>query len=95
MRHIPTGIEAKASAKCQHQNRRNARAMLEARVTQHYNNEKYAAIEKDRQSKVGSGMRGDKIRTYREKDDVVIDHRTNRKTRLSVVLKGDLGGLFQ
>jgi peptide chain release factor 1 len=95
MRHIPTGIEAKASAKCQHQNRRTARAMLEARVTQHYNNAKYAALEQDRQSKVGSGMRGDKIRTYREKDDVVIDHRTNRKTRLSVVLKGDLSGIYQ
>ncbi len=32
MRHIPTGIEASSSERCQHQNKRIARAVLEARV---------------------------------------------------------------
>lgn len=94
MRHIPTGIEAKASTKSQHQNRRTARAVLEARVEAFYANESYNKREKERRDKVGSGQRGDKIRTYREKDDVVIDHRTDQKTRLSAVLKGELGVLF-
>lgn len=34
IRHLPTGIEAKASDRCQHANRRAARAMLEARVAE-------------------------------------------------------------
>ena len=35
-------------------------------------------------------MRGDKIRTYRERDDIATDHRTEQKARLSQILKGDL-----
>lgn len=36
----------------------------------------------------GMGKRGDKIRTYRTKDDLVIDHRTDRRCRLSDFVKG-------
>ena len=35
-----------------------------------------------RRQQLGSGQRGDKIRTYRERDDLVIDHRAGTKTRL-------------
>ncbi len=47
----------------------------------------------ERKSQVGSGMRGDKRRTYRERDDRVVDHVTGRKTTLKRVLRGDLGAL--
>jgi protein subunit release factor A len=39
-------------------------------------------------------MRGDKIRTYREQDDQVKDHRTNKKTSLAKVRRGGLEALF-
>ena len=90
MRHLPTGIEAKAAAKCQHTNRRTARAMLEARVFEFYESKKRTKESADRKSKVGSGMRGDKIRTYREQDDVVIDHVLETKARLKDVRAGRL-----
>ncbi len=35
-------------------------------------------------------MRGDKRRTYREKDDMVIDHINNKRGLLSQILKGNL-----
>lgn len=37
---------------------------------------------------VGSGQRGDKVRTYRCQDDRVTDHRSQRSARLADVLNG-------
>lgn len=90
MRHLPTGIEAKASMKSQHQNKKTARAMLEARVSNFLSQIDRQSHENDRKTKVGSGMRGDKIRTYREQDDLVTDHISGKKARLSKILTGML-----
>ena len=94
MRHVPTGIEAKSALKCQHQNRREARSMLEARVKSLQEKKMYEEISDKRREK-GSGMRGDKIRTYREKDDIVIDHRTDKKYRLKDIRAGKLRNLLE
>lgn len=93
MRHKPTGIEAKASAKSQHQNRKAARAMLEARVAAKLSQESSAARHAERLKQVGSGMRGDKIRTYCVQHNLVQDHRTGKKCRLTDVQAGALGKL--
>lgn len=90
MRHRPTGIEAKASAKSQHQNRRTARAVLEARVRAVEEGRVATSRAMDRRLQVGSGMRGDKVRTYRVQDEIVTDHRSGRKTRLARVRAGFL-----
>jgi protein subunit release factor A len=51
------------------------------------------AVEDDvRRQQIGSGMRGDKRRTYRFQDDGVSDHITGRSARASKVMKG---GLFE
>lgn len=90
MRHRPTGIEAKAAAKSQHQNRKTARSMLEARVHAVMEERLNQDRAQDRRRQVGSGMRADKIRTYRQQDDQVTDHRTGRKARLLKVRAGNL-----
>lgn len=91
LRHRPTGIEAKcAAAKSQHANRRTAREMLEARVAAHFAAISKAAGDARRKAMIGSGMRGDKIRTYRQQDDLATDHRSGRKCRLSGVVRGNL-----
>ena len=90
MRHVPTGIEAKAATKSQHDNRRTARATLEARVKDHYSSIEQKRRSQERSESRGSGMRGDKIRTYRERDDQVTDHRSDRKARLKDVRAGNL-----
>lgn len=93
MRHTPTGIEARAAAKSQQRNRITARAVLEARVAAHFEGEAGASEAADRRAKVGSGMRGDKVRTYREQDNQVTDHRSERKARLGDVRAGKLESL--
>lgn len=47
-----------------------------------------------RTSQIGSGMRGDKRRTYRFQDDVVTDHVSGKRGRLSNVLKGNFDTLW-
>lgn len=93
LRHVPTGLEAKASTKSQYQNRRTARTMLEARVAEHFAKQSQAKTAEQRRTMAGSGMRGDKIRTYREQDDRVTDHRSERKAGLKRVLAGHLEAL--
>ena len=91
MRHIPTGIEAKAAAKSQYRNKQLARDMLESRVENYYQR---IERENHRKAERGSGMRGDKIRTYREKDDVVIDHKSETKYRLRDIKNGKLESIL-
>lgn len=90
MRHVPTGIEAKAATKSQLQNRKTARELLEARVKYYFERLRQDRIDRHRAGSRGSGMRGDKIRTYRERDDVVTDHRREKKARLRDVKNGHL-----
>ncbi len=90
MRHEPTGIEAMASARCQHVNRRLARAMLEIRVREHFESSRAAAHNAERLEKRGSGMRADKIKTYRAQDDTVTNHLTGTKYRLKDALAGKI-----
>jgi protein subunit release factor A len=48
-----------------------------------------STIASNRKQQVGSGMRGDKIRTYRFQDDTVQDHITGRRAKCGTVLKGN------
>lgn len=90
MRHKPSNIEVRVDGRSQLLNRRAARELLESRVLSQIStlqNEKQAEM---RKKAVGTGERGDKVRTYREQDNLVICHRTNHKYRLSEARKGYL-----
>lgn len=89
VRHLPTGVEAYCcSNRSQHQNRAAAREVLVARISKIMNDNESCRSRATRKGQIGSGQRGDKIRTYRVRDGVVIDHLTNRKLRLADVLAG-------
>ena len=47
-----------------------------------------------RRKQIGSGMRGDKRRTYRFQDDTVVDHVTGKSTQASKAMKGAIQGLW-
>ncbi len=90
MTHIPTGITARIDGRSQHKNKEIARELLEGRVAKIEKEKLHSKLEKERKDKVGSGQRGDKIRTYRVKDDIVQDHRNDSKVSLKKVLSGCL-----
>ena len=94
MRHAPTGIEAKAECeRTQSHNKRIAREVLEMRVAAFISGQRKSSIDEHRRNMVGSGMRGDKVRTYREQNDQVSDHRSGKKTSLRATEDGKLESL--
>jgi protein subunit release factor A len=46
-------------------------------------------------SKIGSGMRGDKRRTYRFQDDTLVDHVIGKTMQASKAMKGGMGALWR
>ena len=88
--HVPTGTTVKVDGRNQHLNRRQAYRVLEERLQASISKVHEAERSRNRREQVGSGERGDKIRTYRVQDGQVIDHRTNAKTSLREVLSGNL-----
>lgn len=88
--HAPTGITAQADGRSQAQNRQNAIAEVMARVRQHFRNVSAGQERADRQQQVGTGQRGDKIRTIRVQDGVVTNHLNGRKISYSSYSKGEI-----
>jgi len=88
--HRPTGIAVHCETeRSQQQNRSIARDRLFARIEEAERAKQQAARAQDRRTQVGSGMRGDKRRTIRAQEGVVVDHPTGRTWRLKEYLRGD------
>lgn len=92
--HLPSGITVTVDGRDQHANRRAARAELERRLAVREATTQRTQLRELRRGQIGSGERGDKVRTYREQDGRVTDHRTGRQAALGAVLRGDLSGLY-
>lgn len=75
--------------KSQHQSREMALKVLAARLADNSANSDRKSREKLRKSQVGTGMRSDKIRTYRFQDDQVQDHITGKSWTLKKWMRGD------
>jgi peptide chain release factor 1 len=70
--------------------------VLQARLADHFREEKERAIAKDRSSQVKTGDRSEKIRTYNFPQNRVTDHRINLTLhKLESIMKGDLEKLFE
>ena len=90
--HKPTGIAvAMQDERSQLQNRARAMTVLRARLLQAAQQEADAKASAERKSQVGTGGRGEKIRTYNYKENRVTDHRIGFTIyRLQEVLAGNL-----
>jgi peptide chain release factor 1 len=89
--HKQTGISVKyESERSQSQNLRVAKALLAARLQHARDTEVGATRHADRKAQTGTGMRGDKRRTIRVRDDRVADHLTGRTTSVKAYLRGEL-----
>lgn len=88
--HRPSGVTVRCDvSRSQHQNRSSALSMLRARLLDAKRSAAKVAEDDSRRAQVGSGMRGDKIRTVRSQDDTVTDHRTGRRLRFRDYVRGE------
>lgn len=91
MIHLPTRIEVRMQeSKSQHQNKQRAWQLLRARVWDHFQRARDAERAETRSKMIGSGQRSQRIRTYRFKENIVVDHRLNHSFGLQSILGGEL-----
>lgn len=94
--HVPTGLVVSCQdERSQVQNRLRALKVLAARLEEM---ERGAELEKqgvERRSKIGSGDRSEKIRTYNYPQNRITDHRAGYTSRnLKAIMDGDLGAML-
>lgn len=92
--HIPTGKISTAQCRSRINSEEEAKSALLEQLANDARYRRAIEIAKDRKTQVGSGMRGDKVRTYRFQDDVVKDHRTEKSASVRHVLRGNFDLLW-
>ncbi|MBO7747407.1 peptide chain release factor 1 [Paenibacillus sp. MWE-103] len=90
--HVPTGIMAQCQdGKSQNENKAKALQVLRARISDMKRQEEEAKYAGERKSKVGTGDRSERIRTYNYPQSRVTDHRIGLTLhKLDSVLNGDM-----
>ncbi len=95
--HIPTGIVAASQdGRSQHDNKDKAMKALITKIYDKFQQEQEAAIGSERKSKIGSGDRAEKIRTYNYPQNRVTDHRIGFTIQqLDRVMEGKMDDIVQ
>jgi peptide chain release factor 1 len=94
--HRPTGVEVRMQeSKSQQQNREKAWRLLKARVYEIEQAKQRAERDETRAAMIGTGSRSERIRTYRYKDNIAVDHRLGESFNLGKILAGDLNPIVE
>lgn len=70
-------------------------AVLRARLLALSEDAQSTSLNASRKNQVGSGMRGDKVRTIRCQDGIVTDHILDVKVPLREYLRGEFGAIIK
>lgn len=95
LKHVPSGISVRVDGgRSQHINRQTALGVLRARLRQAEGEKVTTDRNRHRRDQVGTGMRGDKVRTIAMQRDSVTDHRTGKTMKAKDYLRGNLRGIW-
>ena len=97
MTHIPTGIVVTCqNERSQIQNREQALKVLKARIYEETLRKQEEELGSERRSKIGTGDRSEKIRTYNYPQNRITDHRIGFTImQLDRVMEGDLEPIIE
>lgn len=94
--HKPTGITVRSeSERSQHRNKQIALDILKSRLRERISADINKEINDKRKDQIGSGMRGDKIRTIALQRDLVTDHRLNKSISARTYFEGKLDKFYE
>lgn len=94
MIHIPTGLVQQAMGRERSSNLRDAKAALLEMLDEEVRKQRYGVLSSTRKEQVGSGMRGDKVRTIRFQDDTATDHNSGKRITATEYMKGHMDKLW-
>ena len=92
--HLPTGIIRKSETRHRESSRRYAMEAVAKALQELAQAKSHSSQNLSRREQVGSGMRGDKRRTYRFQEDAVHDHITGRRASCADVMRGNFDKLW-
>lgn len=93
--HLPTNItQTSQTERSRDSNLNQAMRIINERLDLIENNSQSFKNNDKRKEQIGSGMRGDKRRTYRFQDGTVIDHITGKKARCKDIMRGEFDKLW-
>lgn len=93
--HIPTGLQVRSEeTRYQAKNEELAWKRMEEKLRDIFEKKQFEKTKNIRSNQIGEGERSDKRRTYREKDNLVIDHITGKKASWKDIMKGRIELLF-
>lgn len=93
--HLPTGIVRTGQTRSRKNSFKIAMDALEEDIKNIEIDNKKKAFNSIRKNQIGTGQRGDKIRTYRFQDDIVTDHNTGKTAKASKIMKGHFDLLWK
>ncbi|TVQ32039.1 MAG: PCRF domain-containing protein [Phycisphaeraceae bacterium] len=94
--HEPTGVEVRMQeSKSQRQNKEKAWRLLRARLYELEMEKQRAQRDQARSAQIGAAGRSERIRTYRYKENIAVDHRLNESFSLQSLLAGEMGDLME
>jgi peptide chain release factor 1 len=94
MIHIPTGLKQESRGRSRETNLRQAKAALIAILDEKLRAERAGSLADTRKTQMGSGMRGDKVRTIRYQDNIAKDHQTGKQCPAIKLMEGNFDLLW-
>lgn len=94
LRHIPSGVVVTAQTRSRINSEQEARRELKKRLTSSQTSSIREAQASKRKDQVGTGQRGDKIRTIQFQNNVAQDHRNGKRITAEQYLKGNMNLLW-
>ena len=94
LKHIPTGMVSTAQTRSRINSYNEALSALKKRIEQEDRSTQYNTVNSIRKEQVGSGMRGDKIRTIQFQHNTAVDHRTGKRCTSDQYIRGEMYRLW-
>lgn len=92
--HIPTGVVVTAQTRNRDSSLKQARDELISRLQKDADTRHVVESGQAKKRQVGTGQRGDKIRTIRFQDDRATDHRNDRRIKADDYMRGGMYKLW-